>query len=151
LDEKRRYAWKALPWIVILRGVAEENVEIVRQVYKLFNDTAELDPATYDPDFEYRDTVDSPVPLRRGFEGFQAWARDVHDAFDDFRLEPRELIELPGERVLALIVVTGRGRGSDAPIEVPIGVIWTLRGGRILRCERFLDEASARAAAGLSE
>jgi ketosteroid isomerase-like protein len=130
--------------------MSKENVEIIRQGYELFNRTGEIDPAMYHPDFEYQEFFESPQPQRRGIEGFQQWARDIADAFEGFVLEPKELMDL-GDRVLARVVLRGRGRGSGAPIETPMAVLWTLREGKIAACAVFRDEVQALEAAGLRE
>lgn len=56
-----------------------------------------------------------------------------------------------GDRVLAFIVVAGRGQASGAPFEIRIGHLWTLRHGVLVRGEGFGDREEARRAAGVPE
>ena len=130
--------------------MSRENVEIIRQGYELFNRTGEIDPAVYDPDFEFHDFAESPEPFRHGVEAWEQWTNDIREAFEDFILEPSELIDI-GDQVLALVVLRGRGRTSGVPTEMPLGVLWNLRQGKITKCTVFRDQRQALEAAGLSE
>jgi ketosteroid isomerase-like protein len=129
--------------------MSQENVEVIRRGYELFNRTGEIDPGMYRPDFEFQDFPDSP-DTRQGIEGFQQWARDNRDSYEGFVFEVSELRDL-GDQVLALVALHGRGRGSGVPMDMPFAVIWTLREGKIAKCAAFRDRAQALEAAGLSE
>jgi ketosteroid isomerase-like protein len=53
------------------------------------------------------------------------------------------------DRVLAVLTMHGRGRGSGAPAEMRVGQLWTFRRGRAVRMALFWDVDEARRAAGL--
>ena len=130
--------------------MSPENVEIVREEYEYFNRTGELTPEIYAPEFEFHDVEGAPTPVRRGFEEWRQWSRDVHEAFGDFYLEPQELID-HGDQVVAVIVLRGRGTGSGvelAQIQMPLAVLWTLRDGKIVQGRLFRDKSEALAAVG---
>jgi ketosteroid isomerase-like protein len=86
----------------------------------------------------------------RGHEGVREFLEMVNESFDGLLYEPLELIELDDGRVLSLVRVTGRGRGSGVEVEMDAGHVWTLRGDKAVRLEAFADPESARAAAGLA-
>jgi ketosteroid isomerase-like protein len=75
----------------------------------------------------------------------------IRAAFEELRpLGPPEYRDL-GDRVLTFGHFHVRGRESGVEIDSPIGWVHTLRDGKVLKAEGFLDPAQAREAAGLSE
>jgi hypothetical protein len=55
-----------------------------------------------------------------------------------------------GQRVVALTRERGRGKGSDAQVELQGALVFSLSGGKIAHFQGFLDRAEALEAAGLS-
>jgi uncharacterized protein len=86
----------------------------------------------------------------RGHQGVREFLGMLDDAFDEFSYEVLELKELDDDRVLALLRVTARGKGSGLEVGRDAAHLWTLRGDKALRLEAFADHASARTAAGLT-
>ena len=84
----------------------------------------------------------------RGHEGVREFLAMVNESFDRLLYEPVEMTDLDDGRVLSLVRVTGRGKGSGVEVEMDAGHIWTLRGDKALRLEAYADHESARAAAG---
>ena len=72
-------------------------------------------------------------------------------AWEDWRLEVEQIIDLGGERVLVLARESGRGNGSGIKIEHPHAVIATVRNGKIVHTLGFVERSQALEAAGLSE
>jgi ketosteroid isomerase-like protein len=117
--------------------VTEANVDTLRRGYEALNrgdltDVMDLidenlvwDGGDLSPDGQ------SPTPGRASFEAF---VRSWIDAFDDFRIEPREVIE-EEPFLLALVRQSGRGRASGAPIEIEIAHLWTIADGRAIRLQ----------------
>jgi ketosteroid isomerase-like protein len=135
------------------RAMSQENVEIVRREYEFFNRTGELTAERYHPEFEFHDFEGAPQPVRRGFEEWRNWARDVAEAFGEFVLEPQELVDV-GEQVVAVVLMRGRGKGSDVNLQhlqTPFAVVWTLRDGKVIRGAVFRSKSEALEAVGLSE
>jgi ketosteroid isomerase-like protein len=56
-----------------------------------------------------------------------------------------------GDRVLVLGRIEGRGRGSGAPVDAPLGFVVDVRGGKMSRIRGCIDHGEALRAAGLSE
>jgi ketosteroid isomerase-like protein len=84
----------------------------------------------------------------RGHDGVREFLGMLDDAFDEFTYEVLELRELDEDRVLALLRVTARGKGSGLEVAKDAAHLWTLRGDKAIRLEAFADHESARAAAG---
>jgi ketosteroid isomerase-like protein len=57
-----------------------------------------------------------------------------------------ELIDA-GDVVIVSVRITGRGRGSGAPLDVRLAPLWELRKGKVIRGEVYRSPEEARAAA----
>ncbi len=56
-----------------------------------------------------------------------------------------------GDRVLCFGRVEGRGRGSGAPVDAPVGILHECRDGKLSRTRAYLDHGEAVRVAGLSK
>jgi ketosteroid isomerase-like protein len=84
-----------------------------------------------------------------GYEGFRrAWAAWL-EAFQDLRLEPEEVTDLGGERLLIAVRAVGSGTESGIEAEQRGFTLYTFRAGRVVRHEFFFDRDQAEEAAGL--
>ena len=68
----------------------------------------------------------------------------------DFWWEVEELREAPDGRIVALIVANATGRESGVPVSMPLANVWTVRDGKVVRFEVFLDRGQALEHAGLA-
>jgi len=127
--------------------MAQENVEIVRRVYAgwAVGDFSEGD--VFDPEVEF-EMVDWPEAGRsRGLDAMRRTWQAALGAWEDFRAEPYEFIEM-GEQVVVLTRARGRGKGSGAEVSAETATVWTLDGGKIVRLALYWDSAKALQAAG---
>jgi ketosteroid isomerase-like protein len=63
-------------------------------------------------------------------------------------MEPDEFVDA-GDRVVAIGRWVGKGRGSGVEVNQPIADVFTLHGGRVVRCEiGYSDRAKALEVAG---
>jgi hypothetical protein len=85
-----------------------------------------------------------------GPPGYLAGWREWLQAWDEFRIEEKELIPAGEDDVALLVTVTGRLRNSDAIVQQPGGAVYTVASGRVVKVQQFLDEGQTRAAAGLT-
>jgi ketosteroid isomerase-like protein len=86
-----------------------------------------------------------------GHEGFRrAWAAWL-ESFQDLRIEPEEVTDLGGERLLVATRTVGRGTGSGLEAEQRGFTLYTFRAGKVLRHEFFFDRNQAEEAAGLTD
>jgi ketosteroid isomerase-like protein len=135
--------------------MSEENIEMVRRIFasRTRGDGAWLKLVAPDFVMDYSRRlidpfvirgVDSPEGAARGREQLEAWEEPP-------RMEPEELIDA-GDKVLAFLHVSGRGRASGAEVDTHVAHVLTFRDGRAVEDVYFgEDRAAALEAAGLSE
>jgi ketosteroid isomerase-like protein len=111
---------------------------------------------TYDADYEFqpaREFVEGGFmpPCYRGPAGYHEFVSDWSDVWgDDLRLEPLEVIDL-GARVVVLYNVLTRAKASGVPLSGKWATVTTLKNGRAIRDQVYLDHAEALEAVGLKE
>jgi ketosteroid isomerase-like protein len=82
-----------------------------------------------------------------GRRGFLDYVEGMQEAFgNDFYWDVVELLDLD-DHVVAHTVLHAYGRGSGLPVAIDAFVVWSFRGGKIVRCRAFLDRGDALAAA----
>ena len=64
--------------------------------------------------------------------------------WEDFAIEIEDLIPADDGRVVMLIHLTGRGRHSGVPLDFRETMVWTIRGGRVVRVKEYFDRTQAR-------
>lgn len=113
--------------------MSAENVELVRRAIGLWQ-AREFDGMTdlADPEFALDLSRNLDSAVYDGLEGLRAWTTQVGEMWDDFRIEPGELIEA-GDNVVSCARLSGKGRGSGAQAEMTVFQVWKLRDGKILR------------------
>jgi ketosteroid isomerase-like protein len=128
-------------------------VELARRAYEAFNRgdskgmVADLAPA-----FEYVPTGAIPGVrgVYRGSEGFLDFARWLWDQFENPRIEVLKLTEA-GDRVLAEVILRGRGKQSGVEVSWDVWNLWTIRDGQVVHGHAFASREEAQEAAGPSE
>jgi ketosteroid isomerase-like protein len=112
-------------------------------------------PATLDLAVEWH------TGLERLVEGTESFYRD-HDGmsrfwnayrteFEDFKVEAQELLDLGDDRVVLLGRFRWRGPASGIAAESPLGMVFTIRGGKIIRSVDYVSQREALEGAGLAE
>jgi ketosteroid isomerase-like protein len=139
--------------------MSQENVEFVRRAFEGFQAGMErgdpgagLDPEDIADEFEW--IVPEPLDGRSvwpGREGFVEFIRTWTEQFEDWSIRVERLIDAGEDRVVALTYQSATGRESGVPVEVSIGQVWEVEGGRVARVTNYLSHADALEAAGLSE
>jgi ketosteroid isomerase-like protein len=139
--------------------MSEQNVKIVRRALEILQKVAaQGDPdATFDSevladDIEWIPTSSFPGPKSyRGREGCIEYMRTWSDEFESWSLEVERLIAAPDDRVVALVHQRAVGKGSGAPVEMHLGVVYDLERGRVIRIQNFINPADALKAAGVAD
>ena len=88
---------------------------------------------------------------RRGVDGFiESWD-DWLEAFESFRIDLDETVEL-GDTLLTLVTLTGVPKGGATELVNSNAAVWFVADGKLARVEFHMDRAMARrsAEAGLS-
>lgn len=131
--------------------MSQQNVEIVRGLIDAWN------RGDYDAWIEAFDTDCEFRPLRaqleghpyRGHDGLRQFADDLTEDWKEVRFTVDE-IRASGDQVVLLAHFHARGRASGAELDVPIGVVGTVREGKIAEARMYSDRDEALEAAGLS-
>src|SRR5437763_11685479 len=115
--------------------MAQENVEIVRDMYEAFN-RGDVETAwdLMHPDAELHQPPE--VPDSDSYYGREEWARGFYRWFSEFdepRFEPQEATGA-GEHVIMRVCVSGKGKTSGISTTGEFFHAWTMRDGKPHRC-----------------
>ena len=86
----------------------------------------------------------------RGREGVERFLTDTSENWEELQIIAEEFRD-PGDRVLSLGRMKGRGKGSGVPVDQPQASIFDFRGDRIWRYRAYFDHTEGLRVAGLSE
>ena len=130
--------------------MSQRDVEIVRASYQALNAgdmvsaLAAVDPGIEIFDHDIPDATESYL----GLDGLLRWQDDWEASWASWRWEPEEFIDA-GDRVVAVLRVYAKGRGSGVDVERLDGAVWTLREGKCIRLDYYGSKAEALEAVGL--
>jgi ketosteroid isomerase-like protein len=133
-------------------GADGHSVERAKRQMEAFNRRdAESFLAFLPSDCEWRPffTGDVEGGVFRGHDGIGAWFAELDELFEDIHAEVLEVRDLE-DRVVVLGTLRGRGRGSGALVESPVGIVSDLDDqGLGKRGIAFASHAEALAYAGI--
>ena len=134
--------------------MSEENIKTVRDAAAAFN-RGDLDALFeyWADDIDYRaaeGALDDHGPIQ-GKDALRAFMQDWLDMFDEFKSEPIELIDAGGDKVIAVVRISGRAKLSGVETDLTYAAVYTIRDGKIARGREYMTRAEALEAAGLSE
>src|SRR3954469_733143 len=135
--------------------MSQQNVETLRKMFALFNEggantATEALGHLLAPDFGLAEAEVLPDPeAYTGKEAFVANLAKLEESFDELQLEPLEIVDL-GERIVVVVSMRGRGRGSSAPVEMTFTQLWSLRDGKAVSLQDYATKAEALEAVVLS-
>ena len=123
------------------------NVDVVGQAYRAFKDLdAEALIALADSEIEFGTSAAAPGGTYRGHPGVRRYMKEVEGAFGDrWDAEIERVAEAGEDRVILIARVFGSGKAGE-PLELHVGHVWELRGGKLLRGTVYLDPEAALAA-----
>jgi ketosteroid isomerase-like protein len=133
--------------------MSEENVEIVRMGYDAFA-RRDLDAIGavmrkhVAPNAEFESVLTGQIYT--GVQGAYELAADLWETLPDYGLAVEEIIDR-GDRVVAVLRISGTGGSSGVPVSQQVAFVWTFEGGKIVRGKSFTSRAEALEAAGLRE
>jgi ketosteroid isomerase-like protein len=133
--------------------MASEAVELVQRGYLGYEaDGIEGIIPLLDPEVEWRNPPDSPIAgVFHGHDGVREWQALTNEVFAELHFSPKDIIEAPDGRVLAICLGRARGRGSEVVVEVPFAHVVDVRDGTIIAFEMYSQVGDARAAVGLPD
>jgi ketosteroid isomerase-like protein len=131
-----------------------ENLDLVRSIYADWERGDFLNSADWvHPEIEFV-SADGPEPSRwAGLAGMEEGARDLLDAWEEYRVEVDEYRELDNERVLVLYRRSGRGRVSGldlAQMQTKGAHLFHMRDGKVTKLVRYWDRDRALGDLGLA-
>ncbi len=136
--------------------MSQENVERLREMFAIFNERG-VEAATdalgdlLAPDFMLEEAVDLPDPgAFSGKEALIANLAKLEESFEELQIEPLEVVDLD-DKLVAVVSMRGRGRGSSAPVETTFAQLWFLRDGKAMSLRDYATKAEALEAVGLRE
>jgi ketosteroid isomerase-like protein len=138
--------------------VDPDLLDRIRRSYPIYNDGPGLRRGDYDDFYAalFSPEAELMVPqiypdMERvyvGIEGLKRQRERMDEIWEDLRWEPERFIE-GTETVVVLLTLYGTSRQMKAGVSAAVAHVWTLRDGRVIRLEVFLDRDEAFAAAGL--
>jgi ketosteroid isomerase-like protein len=137
--------------------MSQENVEIVRTLAEGFQHRQhEQAFDLYDPEIEWDGSrvadTNMAAGVFHGHEGVRAFWRDWLSAWSDLQFEIQDVLDARDNVVLLIRDQHQWGRRSGIATDVPpYGMVFTIRGGKVVRVRVYPDQESALEAAGLRE
>lgn len=96
-------------------------------------------------DAEWHESEELPdTGVYRGREAISTFLTDFLDSWERFHQTVEEARQA-GDRVLVIIHLEARGRGSTAEVDARYAHVWTISDGRGIRVNAFYDPAEALA------
>jgi ketosteroid isomerase-like protein len=126
--------------------MTRDNIEVVRAIIAAVPDWEEVRSFLH-PDVRLDQ---SRIPDGGVYEGIDAFGRFFERWFgtwDEIRMTPERFIE-DGDRVLALMTIEGRGKGSGVPVVIRSADLWKVRDDKILELVGYPDRDEALATIG---
>ncbi|HEY7150866.1 MAG TPA: nuclear transport factor 2 family protein [Solirubrobacterales bacterium] len=141
--------------------MSRENVDLVRRIYAegreytgFFDaEATEMELADwrprYDPEYEFHAVVEGNRLVEQGLDGYVRLMRDWLAPWESYTIAGDEFYDLEPDRVAVTTRHHGRLKDGGAEIRTEGVDVWTLRDGRFLRLEAYLDREKGLEAAGI--
>jgi ketosteroid isomerase-like protein len=129
-------------------GVSRSNVELVQALfdgYAARGIEGVLEFVHEDVVIEIPGDLSAEPDDYHGHEGVRRYFEGFTGMIDDVRYEPLALMPR-GERVIAHIVLSGRGASSGLDVDLEAAVVHEFRDSKIVRMRPYPDVESAEAA-----
>jgi ketosteroid isomerase-like protein len=131
----------------------QENVEVrndaVRRFFSAFEGDDEAFRDTLHPEIEWYPIEENRTPTR-GVDAAMWNRNEWLDTWDEHLFELEEVVE-EGDRVVVLVHIKARGKGSGVETDVRFFAQFKVRDGKVAYIYDHEDRAEALEAAGLSE
>lgn len=129
----------------------QATLEALRAGYELVNrDGVSAWLECMDPEIEWSEGTDVPERhIYHGHEGVRHQQQRFEEAWESFRIEPVDFAA-SGDKLVVIVNLWGRGRGSGAEVEARAAHLWEFRDSKAVRfeihgdLERALREVTAQ-------
>ena len=131
--------------------MSAENVEVVRRSYEKFEETGEIPWEMFHFDIEVRDhdLPDVIGEVFRGHEGYARWIAIWDDAWEEYEVKPTDLVDAGDDQVIAVFILRAKGKGSGVETERENAVVYTVKDGKVSRCDYYGEVENAFEDAGV--
>jgi len=132
--------------------MSAENVEVVRRALAAMDRSLDRVVEFWAPDIDWRAIEGAPddIGVFKGHEAMRRYYGQWYETFENIDSQTEELID-DGEHVVAILRVVGQMKGSDAKIDMRLGIVYSVKDGLIVRGREYASREEALAAAGLAE
>jgi ketosteroid isomerase-like protein len=131
--------------------MSQENVEIVRAGFEVWNVSGEPDWSVYHPQLVYHPRSDEPDPSSHlGLAEFQRLVRGFMESFAEITVDVLELIDA-GDYVIASTLLRVRGSASGVDVKDTYVFVSKFRDGLVVEGWEYRTKQEALEAVGLSE
>ena len=128
----------------------DDDVQVVLVLFARWNSgDHSVDPELVDPEVEVYSAL--AQQSFRGYDGGEAWIREIDEQFDDWRVEVDSSRPLGGGRFLLEGSIHGRGRQSGIDLDQPASWVVEVRAGRLLRLRNYIGREAAARSSGRPE
>jgi uncharacterized protein len=125
----------------------EQNVATMRAAYEAIGREGIDGAAAWElisEDIVIRDRPEAPDPQTyHGREGVREALAASDDSFEEFTLQPVDMIGVGDHHVVVVLRMAGRGRGSGVPVEEEIAHLWTVESGKAVAMQVYSDAQDA--------
>jgi len=122
-----------------MKSMSSENVDLVRSAYRAFRrgDTRAVFGAL-DPGVEFTQSGEVPWGGRyKGADEVGVFLYRLTSAIDS-KVDPDQFVDA-GDCVVAVGLTRGKALATGKEFEVPAVHVWTVKDGKILRFEAYID------------
>jgi ketosteroid isomerase-like protein len=131
--------------------MSQENVELAcRSIDAINRRDLSAYLALMDDEIEAVSRLSAIEGNHRGHEGIRRWWETLFDTWPDFTVRVLDLRAISGV-TLGTVHLTGRGAGSDVPVEWTVWAVGRWKGSKCVWWGNFRTRAEALEAVGLSE
>ena len=134
--------------------MSRANVEIVEEAYEAFAQgglARYMEHFAADVDYRAVETAPDDQGPIAGREAFRAWLQDWIDMFDEFKMEPLELIDAGDNTVVVAERYGGRAKLSGIDMHSTVWIVLKIRDGKLARGREYMSREQALEAAGQRE
>lgn len=131
--------------------MSEQDVQRVREGYEFVDREHEPDLDLLHPDILWHTRADLPDPAtHRGHDGAATLMAEWFQAFEDLRVDVEEAIDA-GDRVVVVLRLHGRARGSAGEVDMSETHVLTICDGKVTEIHEYPTKADALKVVGLEE
>ena len=128
--------------------MSADHIAVAKRMYDARNrGDVEAVLAECDPDVEWHPHLATlgGKPIL-GLAGLREYLASLKQDWESFHHEPEEFFDL-GDKIVAFLHTSARGKSSGIDIDVRVGHVLTFRNGKVLRSVTYLDRDEALTAA----